>query len=182
MRRSSRSRGTPVERISERTAGDRLTFSGSSQVFHLLNSCVYFEDASDLLGHPGFTFYIPAEPGFSGYQFVEKILGQLDLALTYYFRIGYCPVFVEGPVAVAKTLLLPGMRGTPECATLARLCLPRHEKERMKSGVDGLTWRRLVECNDFSLLRWFHDHGVPQVVALDHEVFRQGGVPSISRP
>ena len=51
---------------------------------------------------------------------------------------------------------------------------PSHGKEkvRLTSGPRSSEYRQMAETEDYSLIRWFHEHGVPQVVAFDHEVFR----------
>jgi hypothetical protein len=70
-------------------------------------------------------------------------------------------------------MLMPGMRGTPEAAVLSRSSLPPAVKEAMRQQVGGLTYKRLIETEDFSVLKWFHYNGVPQVVPLTGDVIRK---------
>ena len=40
------------------------------------------------------------------------------------------------------------------------------------NGESQLSMKALADGGDFSLVKWFHDNGVPQVVRLDREVFK----------
>jgi hypothetical protein len=163
-----------IERICTRTVHDWRSFGGSGDVFAYLENCIYYEGIVAGDGQPLFAIYNSCRPGFAGFGIAEAVLGDLDPARSYYYRVGYCPVAFTGPFALAKTLLSPGMRGTPEHAALARSGMPAAERRRLSRGEGGLTFRDLVLGEDYSALRWFHEHGVPQVVAMDREVFRYG--------
>jgi hypothetical protein len=90
--------------------------------------------------------------------------------------VGYCPVTFQGDLAVATTLLFPGMserKGTPEGTLIENSGLPPAEIDRLKVQVEGqLSMRGLADSGDFTLIKWFHANGVPQVVRLDREVFK----------
>ncbi len=73
------------------------------------------------------------------------------------------PLWLRGYL-LGKTLIYPGYGNAPEFGAILRANLPREEKERLIKAVDGLTIHDFVRTNDFSLLKWFHDRGVPQVV------------------
>jgi hypothetical protein len=161
-----------VERICDRTVRQWLTFRGSGDVFGFLDNCVYFEDCSDACGQPCFTFYNLCMPGFVTHGYATGVLDELDPGRAYYYRVGYCPAVVEAGFLKAKTLLIPGMRGTPEYEAVSRSSLPRHVRDRMLKDVERLTLAELSKSGDYGLLRWFHTNGVPQVVPLDHQVFR----------
>jgi hypothetical protein len=98
---------------------------------------------------------------------VENIFDEIDPRLEYCYRLGYCPLGIEGEFASAMTLLLPGMSNTPEGELIRRSGLPRRERLRMRSQVNALNFRQLLTDRDFSLLRWFHEHGIPQVIARE---------------
>jgi hypothetical protein len=64
-------------------------------------------------------------------------------------------------------------KGTPEGRLIERSGLPAAEVARMKAQVESqLSMKALVDGGDFSLVKWSHDNGVPQVVRLDKEVFK----------
>jgi hypothetical protein len=109
--------------------------------------------------------------GIKSGVYATAILGELFPGNKYYYRVGYCPAIEYGDLLVAKTLLLPGMRGTPEHAW-ARTNLTSAERSNLDSlfadsDTPGWAW-----SGDFSLMKQFHDGGIKQVTALDHEVFR----------
>jgi hypothetical protein len=94
----------------------------------------------------------------------------------FHYRVGYCPVSFHSDLALATTLLFPGMnrqKGTPEGRLIERSGLPTGEIDCMKAHVESqLSMKALANSGDFSLVKWFHDHGVPQVVPIDKDVFK----------
>jgi CheY-like chemotaxis protein len=93
-----------------------------------------------------------------------------------FYRVGYCPVSFHGDIALATTMLFPGMnrqKGTPEGRLIERSGLPAAEIDRIKARVESqLSMKALADSGDFRLVKWFHDHGVPQVVTIDKDVFK----------
>jgi hypothetical protein len=164
--------GHAIERNCDRTVADWRTYGGAGDAFGFLDNCVYFEACPNDSGKILFTFYNSCVRGFFSHVYASEVLGEVDPGRTYYYRVGYCPADIEGRFVKAITLLTPGMRGTPEHEAVMRSSLPDHQKKQMLGRVDRLTFRELATSRDFSLLRWFHESGVPQVVALDREVFR----------
>jgi hypothetical protein len=179
-----------IERICERTVYDWRTFAGQGDAFAFLDNCVYFEDCTDARGEPSFVVYNSCAPHFNSWGYVEHVVGtpssrtgdssgDIDREVTgsrFYYRVGYCPVTIHGDLALATTLLFPGMsrqKGTPEGRLIERSGLPPVDIDRMKAGVEGqLSMKALADSGDFSLVKWFHDNGVPQVVRLNREVFK----------
>jgi hypothetical protein len=125
-------------------------------------------------GQPGLAMFAPGHPeAFSGH-YVEQIVGPVADVTAYRYRFGYCPLTQEGDFWVAKTLLPPGFRGTPEYGRLLRTSLAPGVKERLLAACEALTVASLVEgAHDFTLLRWFHRHGHPQVVPVSPTTARR---------
>jgi len=179
-----------LERICERTVYNWRDFGGHGDAFAFLDNCVYFEDCTDVRGEPSFVVYNSCVPHFASWAYAEHVLGRpapsggdahanIATALTdhkLYYRVGYCPVSFHGDLALATTLLTPGMnrqRGTPEGQLIEKCGLPASEVERMKAQVEAqLSMKALVDSGDYSLIKWFHENGVPQVSTIDREVFR----------
>ena len=90
-----------------------------------------------------------------------------------YYRVGYCPAVVEGDFVKAVTLLLPGYSNTPECSAIWDCANTRTEREELLARSKDWQPRMLYETQDFSLLKWFHEHGVPQVVHLNGNVYEK---------
>jgi hypothetical protein len=179
-----------LERIYERTVYDWRDFAGHGDAFAFLDNCVYFEDCTAVRGEPSFVVYNACVPHFHSWRYFEHVLGQKspstadgygDIAREiachrFYYLVGYCPVSFHGDIALATTMLFPGMnrrKGTPEGGLIERSGLPAAEIDRMKARVESqLSMKAIVDSGDFSLVKWFHDNGVPQVVRIDKEVFK----------
>ena len=88
-----------------------------------------------------------------------------------YFRVGYCPILIEGNFAIAKTLLYPGYKKTPEYGCLMSSSLAESQKAEMLVKATKQDVASLRETNDFSCVQWFHNNGVPQVIQTREEIF-----------
>ena len=91
----------------------------------------------------------------------------------YYYRAGYCPAVIEGNFVKSKTMLFPGHHSTPEYGSLGRLPLPHEERERMRDEARKLNARRLWDTGDFSLVKRFHESGVPQVIHSLEQFYKE---------
>ena len=143
-----------MERICERTVYDWRTFAGQGDAFAFLDNCIYFEDCTDSRGEPSFVVYNSCAPHFHNWGYVEHVLGTPssrtgdssgDIAREvagsrFYYRVGYCPVTFHGDLALATTLLFPGIsrqKGTPEGRLIERSGLTLLEIDRMKARARG---------------------------------------------
>jgi len=164
-----------IRRACDRASPAWRTYLGLGDAYALFHQCLEFEPVDLPGGGPAFTFYencgslVPGVPGghkmFWSGELARGVLGrQYDGRTPWSYRVGYCPAVVENGLLKAKTLLYPGQRGTPEY-DLILLAEPDPAERRRK--LDE-AWRqdaaRLRETGDFSLLRWFHEAGVPQLV------------------
>jgi hypothetical protein len=114
-----------LERICERTVYDWRTYGGHGDAFAFLDNCVYFQDCTEERGEPSFLVWNSCVPHHASWHYVEQVLGERvtlqgdyyeDVANAmksrrFYYRVGYCPVEFHGELAVATTLLVPGMEG-----------------------------------------------------------------------
>ena len=160
-----------AERICERCICNWKSFGGLGDAFALLHDCIYYEPWINELGEPGFTFYDECSKGFLSELYVSQILGTWEPGRKYYYRIGYCPAAEFGELLVAKTLLLPGMRGTPEFAW-ARRNLTTAQRADLDHSAAEFGRHGLASGGDLSFLKRFHEGEIRQVVAFDHVVFR----------
>ncbi|MHB0958244.1 MAG: hypothetical protein ACYC0X_12260 [Pirellulaceae bacterium] len=164
-----------IERTCERIKPHwKNSYAALGDVFAFFDQCMYFErqDLND--GQLGFTFYDGCEKQFVQYAYVTQVLGKENLdskAGKPYYRLGYCPAVIEGDFIKAKTFLFPGYASTPEYDRLRRSSLPWCEKEPLLAQATSWDAWKLYDSQDFSLIRWFHDNGVPQVVQIRREVF-----------
>lgn len=164
-----------ILRTCERIVPSWRTYSGLGNVYAYFELCLYFEPCVLRDGSPAFTFFEECEERFWGYRYVNNVLGveNHDPAKgTPYYRVGYCPVVFEGEFAKAKTLLFPGFAKTPEYEALERSNLPLEEKNRLKQvATNAQTFSYLLETDDFSAVRWFHENGVPQIIQRVEPLF-----------
>lgn len=165
--------GHAVERVCKRMVYDWRKYACMQDAFSFLHNCIYYEPCKMPDGDQGFTFYGPARPPFFTHRFVVEVLDSIDESQDYFYRVGYCPSVVSGDLVVAKTLLVPGMQGTPEFHRCLRRRVSSWEaQKRIRKQVENqLTYRGLCKNADFHLIREFHRSGIPQVVALNKDVF-----------
>ncbi len=160
-----------LERICERTVGDWRTYSGAGDAFAFIDNCVYYEDCTNPDIGPCFTLYNECVKGFVSHRFLKEILDDFDPQKRYYYRVGYCPSVLKGNFIKAKTLLVPGMRATPERRLVDSL--PASERTLLEGKIESqLTWLDKTNSQDWGLFKWFHQQGVPQVVSFDHPIFQ----------
>jgi hypothetical protein len=152
-----------IERTCERLAPRWDSYLGLGDVFAFFDKCMYFERADLHGGQLGFTFYDVCAQGFFTELFAKKVLGQPTGKQSYY-RVGYCPAVVEGEFIKAVTLLYPGFHGTPEYRAILNAGLRRDEEKRLIVQARQQSREYLEKTGDFSLVKWFHDQGVPQVI------------------
>lgn len=81
-----------------------------------------------------------------------------------YFRVGYFPIVPDGEFEKAKTFLYPGYRGTPERLLLESQRPKSHDLDRMTALMEDLEMHPILTAETVEVLRWFHDHGVVQVI------------------
>jgi hypothetical protein len=95
----------------------------------------------------------------------------VDQHAHYAYRFGYCPVTLAGDFFLATTLLVPGQRGTPEYGVVLHTSFDPGVQEQMLARCDRHSYTMLTTTQDFALLRWFHAHGVPQVIPITTPLF-----------
>ena len=108
---------------------------------------------------------------FFSARYAEAILDHVAPEIPYAYRVGYCPVVEDGDFFLATTCLVPGYVGTPEYGTLLKASLAPGVKEAMLERCKTLSYQTIANTQDFSLLKWFHTHGVPQVIPSPGPLF-----------
>lgn len=164
-----------IEQTCNRIKPTWKKYAGLGDVFAFFDQCLYFERCDLYGGQLGFTFFdICGDQRFWQYLYVTEVMGEDNLepgAGPAYYRVGYCPVVIEGEFVKAKTLLFPGFRGTPEYGAIRNSDLRPDQRRVMAERAESLDGRWLVGREGFEPIKWFHDHGVPQVVQMRQPVF-----------
>ncbi|MBO0697668.1 MAG: hypothetical protein J2P46_04690 [Zavarzinella sp.] len=146
--------------------GGWFDYDGMGELFAYFDQCRDFEVARLYPDQTAISFFDDCAHGFWSRKVAVEVLGTAYRDDTEYsYRVGYCPTFIHDRFIVAKTLLPPGYRSTPEYGKILSARLPKEEKDRMVAAVNGLTIHTFVTTDDFSLLRWFHEQGIPQVIS-----------------
>lgn len=169
-----------IERIRERMKKEYISYGASGDVFAFFAKCVYFEPAKLYLDQEAIALWdFAITPGVQQYEvYVKQIMGERNINWTGglpYYRLGYCPVEVIDGLAVAKTLLTPGYKKTPEFGLLLKnRRLSSAEKSRLIAQTEELTSADVVSDEEIEHIKWFHENGIPQVRQMTEEVFRYG--------
>jgi hypothetical protein len=164
-----------IHRIAERLAAPGRSWATMGDIFNYVHTYRYFEPAELYPRQPAFAMYQECLAGHVSACYADAILDAPDPHVTYAYRMGYCPVVEDGDVWVATTVLMPGFTGTPEYGVLQRASLGLGVKERMLEQCQALSYTQVATTGDFSLLRWFHTHGVPQVIPCPPNLMDIGG-------
>ena len=158
-----------IQRICERIVPRWYTYAGLGDAFAFFDQCIHFE-RSDLRDRQlAFTFYDQCRKGFTSWNYVEEVFGaSTEDDGHYYRRVGYCPAVVEGDFVKAKTLLFPGHAGTPEHPLVWASDVPVAVK--VQATDMNATW--IEDTEDFRLVKFFHQRGVPQVIHDERQFFK----------
>ena len=155
-----------IQRICDRVYPRWRNYLALGDAFGLFDECQEFETCDLHGGQVGFTFFENCAKGFWNEAVAQEILGSdFREDQNYAVRVGYCPAEVEGNFIKAKTFLCPGYGNTPEFTAILRSGLPYAEKQALIEQSRSLDAQTIWTSQDCSLLKWFHGHGVPQVVA-----------------
>ena len=161
--------GHAIERICERIVPTWQTYAGLGDAFSFFDQCVHFERSDLPDGQVAFTFYDQCRRGFFSWKYVMEILGEhVEDDGHFYHRVGYCPAAIDGDFLKAKTLLLPGYKGTRENP----LVWSSDVSVQLKIQATTTDASRIRDTEDFRLLKHFHQRGVPQVIHDKRAFFR----------
>lgn len=77
--------------------------------------------------------------------------------------------------------MLPGYSATPEADVIRVSSLPTDEKRQMLRAATEMSNEGLIEGNGMSLVRWFHEQGVSQVIQTRRRLFADPMLPELKR-
>lgn len=164
-----------IEQTLKRLVARPYSYSGAGDAFAFFNNCKYYPPTKMIDGGHAFTFYDQCAKGFMSWNFVEETFEKTRDDRSYYRRIGYCPVVLEGRFAKAKTLLPPGYSSTPEAEYLNRLPRPKREEyiQIIDTPIANYVTDQmvLIPGNYFDPIKYFHQF-IPQVIENDVPLYR----------
>lgn len=160
-----------LERYCERSVYNWQTYGGMGDAFGVISGTMTKYLPAVIHHKSGATqqavaIYNQCAHGHYNAYYAKEVLGEeYSKTKRYYYLAGYCAVELSGNFAQVKTLLAPGMRGTPEDVALRSANLPKDEFFEIQNSFKATeSFRGLVDSNDFTAVKWAHDHGVPQVI------------------
>jgi hypothetical protein len=160
-----------IERTCERLGPRWDSYLGLGDVFAFFHGCRRF-DSCQLNGgrDVGFTFYDKCLQGFFSGHVAEQVLGEFPKRNCYQ-RVGNCPVVIDAHFAKATTLLYPGYVGTPEYGLILRNGMPGMTRPQVVELASRMTRHELETKQDYSLIKMFHDNGIPQIIETDEDYY-----------
>lgn len=164
-----------IEQMCRRRAPLFDTFGGNGDAHAYFANSLHFDPVRLATGKLAFCMFDGCDyPGCRVHEdYVVNVLGQenrLAHAGECYYRLGYCPVMLEQDFAIARTLLMPGFRTTPEEGVLKGRQAPPRYLEWMGTAEDTYSEHFYVTAEYTEILKWVHDHGVPQVIQMTNPV------------
>jgi hypothetical protein len=160
-----------IRRMQQRLSVYPTHFNSLYDVFAYVQYCHHFEPVTLYHDQPAIALFDECLPAFFSASYVRELVGPDQSPLDYAYRLGYCPLVEEGGFWLAKTFFMPGFISTPEYQVLYRTSLDQRVKDRMLTTCEELSQTRLATMDDWSLLRWFHTHGVPQVIPAPQDLY-----------
>ncbi|MGC4033474.1 MAG: hypothetical protein QM754_17430 [Tepidisphaeraceae bacterium] len=155
--------GHAIERICHRLVHKWTSYAGMGDVFAFLDAPQHIEWTTLPNGQQAFSFFNDCAQGFLSGKYVADVLGQ-DVRHDgqFAYRVGYCPAVIEDRFVKATTLLLPGFAGTPEMEMIFHSNLRYDERQALVDQAKRV--HDLIMQGDLSLIKFFHEHGLPQVI------------------
>jgi hypothetical protein len=165
--------GHAIERILDRIVPVPDRVHALDCAFEIVDQCVHFERADLSDGQLAFTFFSPCIRDSFNETIAKEVLRESTKSNRYYFhRVGYCPAVILGDFVVAKTLLQPGYRPTPESKLVWASDVSFAEKKRVSQLVQDWDPASDWSEDDLDHIRFFHDHGIPQVIETEETFYR----------
>jgi len=154
-----------IEQTCKRISPRWFRYAGLGDAFAFFDQCCHFERYDLHREQLAFTFFDRCAKGFFSAGYVVNVLGRdVEPNDRFYFRVGYCPAVIENDFIKAKTLLFPGFSNTPEFGAVLESNVTSGERTELIKRSRKLSAQALQDSCDFSLIKLFHDSGIPQVV------------------
>ena len=170
-----------IERVVERSSFEEpITYAHYMNCANYFEGCVNFEPVAMASGQPALRLFMT--DGLYGnaarYEEYLKAIAGIDdvnqLPSTPAYVLGYCPVDCKGRFAKAITMLYPGYDGTPEDKLVRTSGISWMDRQRLLEMAKDNKTVRVISEGRHEAIRWYHSHGVPQVVSLGKNLFRWG--------
>jgi hypothetical protein len=167
-----------IERICERLCTKpQINFSHFSSLATYFRFTTYFEPLELPDGQHAIRLFDYCYRGddVGNHPYVKHVLeNEIPAAQNAHLVhvLGYCPLSFIGPRAVAKTFLYPGYRNTPEDHLVRTAPITMAKRRELLALASHNNATNFYVAGGFEAIKWYHDNGVPQVIALKRELSR----------
>jgi len=167
-----------IERVCERSSFEHpIPYSHYAQCDVYFTGCVHYEPVTFTDGQPALRLFMVETVSVSRdryRKYLSKVAGLDDtgtFSVPPAYVLGYCPLALRKPFAIATSFLYPGYDGTPEDTLVRTADIPRSERRRLLDLAAGNNLVRVIDEGNHEAIRWYHQNGVPQVAFLDRRLF-----------
>lgn len=144
---------------------DRIVLKADGAGYDLVHSFVMNSyGLMTKLGDAAIMLFVKCVPGGVISKYVRHLVGDVDRYSDYFYKVGYCPLVVDGGYLKALTLLCPGYRTTPEYELLKKFAIPEDEKKLLLQRSREHVISADPSLDDLDLVKFFHDNGVLQLI------------------
>ncbi|MBE7465177.1 MAG: hypothetical protein HS116_17000 [Planctomycetes bacterium] len=186
-----------IERTYQRIIGSMGIYASWGDAFAFFDRCRYFEPVLLRDGENSLSFFQDCfleqhDPSILMYpnEYALRISGfeslcyHIEFGIRSYYRVGYAPIVSKGDWILLKTLLPPGYAGTPELDLFQNVKMAPNKRRRLLKMTDHWTVDQLNKSFDFSLFKFFHQNGIPQVVQFTGDLFAPlvGSISTLEQP
>ncbi len=166
-----------IERICERLCPTRtIGYAHFNSCAFYFRNCIFYEPLELPDGQCGIRLFqdCPPTQDEEDDPYISTVIGlkrHPGKSTKLYRVLGYCPVEFVGPRVVAKTFLYPGYRNTPEDRLVGRSTLAPDVKRELFELAAENNAEKSRKGDGLRAIKWYHDHGLPQVLELERDVF-----------
>ncbi len=167
-----------IERACERGSFEQpVPYAHYMQCEAYFAGCVHYEPIALAGGQPALRLFMLETLSVSPERYrdyLHKIAGienARELPALPVYVLGYCPLALHPPYAIATSFLYPGYDGTPEDQLVRTSGLPKEERTRLLGLASGNNLMKVISEGHHEAIKWYHDNGIPQVRFLEKRLF-----------
>jgi len=167
-----------IERACERGSFEQpVPYDHYMQCDAYFTGCVYYEPLFLASGQPAIRLFMLETLAVSPQRYrdyIHKVAGienARQLPALPVYVLGYCPLALKPPYAIATSFLYPGYDGTPEDQLVRNLGLPKEDRIRLLGLASGNNLMKVIFEGHHEAIKWYHDNGISQVRFLDRRLF-----------
>ena len=158
-----------IKQFFTRVVGDWSQYQKHSIAYAALQNSIivaHIEDIAKTRSIFMVKIYATCNNKYLEFSRLDRAITEYSRDKTYYFLAGYFPAILKDGFAIAKTMLIPGMGGTPEWD-----CVYNSSDKRRKYFLSligtHITEENLLNARNFRLYEFLKSRGLAQIVDRD---------------